>query len=445
MDIVAMLKNDHTYFDALPEDLKRLLVIKLLTDPQFAVIVGDQCAKKSPNSSENESLDINKLAINNLICNNRLLFEILWTKYISIKLPEKLNNEDFINLYSKVVKEYNKEANEIIKNVNNSEYEILVKTAKKTIKLWDQLVKKKDIAYDLVYPDIKYKGEALIFNAIYSDLYSSTEQLLENGANPNNRDEKQITPLMYACRKHNTDIIKLLFRYKANLFEVRDGKIAFMDVITNRYIGDNKNVEMANIFINEAKKQNRLAELVNWKDNNGNTTLMLLFEDTTYDKKIRMELLNLLLKNGADINEQNKQGDTALLLAIPANFYPYFSDKIYKTVKMLLENGADPNIRNNQGLNALEKAKLYTNRKIANLIKFGPKKEEATTKNNKIKNKFNNNNLKNFDDSYNDEYDNEFNSQFNNSLKIIPHNEYNYIKPISHHRITDMQWNIDYD
>ncbi len=61
-----------------------------------------------------------------------------------------------------------------------------------------------------------------------------------------------------------------------------------------------------------------------------------------------VEIVKVLLKNGAKPNITDRIGCTALMCA-SRNGYT-------EIVKLLLENGADPNIKDNIGLNALDRA-----------------------------------------------------------------------------------------
>jgi len=62
----------------------------------------------------------------------------------------------------------------------------------------------------------------------------------------------------------------------------------------------------------------------------------------------RDEMTEFLIKEGADINQFNLSGQTALLWAVERQHY--------STVKILLKNNADVNIFDKKGLSALHKA-----------------------------------------------------------------------------------------
>ena len=59
-----------------------------------------------------------------------------------------------------------------------------------------------------------------------------------------------------------------------------------------------------------------------------------------------VEIIKLLLQNGADPNTQNHTGETTLIVATRNNNYP-------ETIDLLLQAGANPHIQDNNGNTAL--------------------------------------------------------------------------------------------
>jgi len=75
------------------------------------------------------------------------------------------------------------------------------------------------------------------------------------------------------------------------------------------------------------------------------------------NKYSNVDVLQMLLENGANPNLQDNYGDTALTLA---SRYSNIDSNI-ETVKILLENGANPNLQNNDGYTALMLASRNSN------------------------------------------------------------------------------------
>lgn len=87
------------------------------------------------------------------------------------------------------------------------------------------------------------------------------------------------------------------------------------------------------------------------------------YNEESFKKKsiILFEMCNALIKSGARINDQDKNGNTALHHAI---YYGY-----KEIVKLLLLNGADIKITNNLGKDALSYAKIFADGQVINLAK----------------------------------------------------------------------------
>ena len=140
-------------------------------------------------------------------------------------------------------------------------------------------------------------------------------QLLENGTDPNIKDNGGYTALMSAVlniRTNSTEeTVRLLLEHKAE---------------------------------------------PNIQDNNGWTALIWAARYSNTDST--EEAVRLLLDYGANQNIQDNYGFTALLFA--ARSYKYSTEG---TVRMLLDYGADPNIKNNRGESAMDYpvVKVYYN------------------------------------------------------------------------------------
>ena len=93
---------------------------------------------------------------------------------------------------------------------------------------------------------------------------------------------------------------------------------------------------------------------INFKDNYGDTALMWASIEGHTD------IVQLLLDMGANLYLQNNHGTTAILLAS--------SNGNTDVVELLLDRGANPNIQNNNGNTALILASFYGNTDIVNLL-----------------------------------------------------------------------------
>lgn len=74
-----------------------------------------------------------------------------------------------------------------------------------------------------------------------------------------------------------------------------------------------------------------------------------------------LEITELLIKNKAELNTINKEGQSNLVLAVGA-------DRIEIT-KLLAENGADPDIKDSMGMSAYGYASLFKKQEILDILK----------------------------------------------------------------------------
>ncbi len=162
--------------------------------------------------------------------------------------------------------------------------------------------------------DERFEGlSALAFAALYG--YKEMSQiLLENGADINSTDGLDFTPLMHAAENGHLEVVKLLFDYKPDI------------------------------------------NARNWQ---GKTALMLATMKVW--KQIGSKIIQLLLENGADPNiMDNISGDTALILAS--------IDGDIEIAQLLLNKGANINLKDLSGKTALDYALQNEHEEIKKLL-----------------------------------------------------------------------------
>lgn len=87
-------------------------------------------------------------------------------------------------------------------------------------------------------------------------------------------------------------------------------------------------------------------------DSNGNTALSLVLTETN---KPNFRIAELLISNGADINEMYGRGSEKKMTVLNSAI----SKKQENVIYFMLEQGADPTIRDDYGYTACERAKIY--------------------------------------------------------------------------------------
>lgn len=219
------------------------------------------------------------------------------------------------------------------------------------------------------------RGETALMIAVKRGNKEIIKMLIENGANLDLQNEDKETALMIATEYGEKEIAKLLMEKGADVnlqnvsgetAEILEEKYRIMneekymksleiigksekDLIVNAI--ENGNEEMLKALIEKGAN-------VNFQDEDGNTALMLAIERE--DEKTA----KLLIENGADVNLQNKNGITALMLAM--------NDDKVEVVEKLIENKVYINFQDNSGRTALMMAVSYGNMKmIEKLIENG--------------------------------------------------------------------------
>lgn len=95
---------------------------------------------------------------------------------------------------------------------------------------------------------------------------------------------------------------------------------------------------------------------VNAKDINGFTPLMLCVQNG------RIDMIDYLIEHNADVNQINNIGNTALFYAV------FYSKNQTEIIEKLLKAGADINIQNKSGVSPLILANSMANDKVSKFL-----------------------------------------------------------------------------
>jgi len=265
------------------------------------------------------------------------------SKYKSTPLKEKKKIFD-----DKLKEMMNSQMDKIGINEYNSEY-------KSTPLNFACINKKKSIVdtlvvygVDLNKPNLDQDGDTPLITACKVKNKNIIETLIKNGANVNQENNHGDTPLIIACKKRYKEIVELLLDNGAEVNHAnKDGNTPLIISCKNEenieivkilveYEADlnikNKNGETALDMAEKTKKENIIGFLTKNFDNKR------LFDACTNTNE---EALRELIKKGVDINIENKEGDTPLIIACKNN-----NESI---AQILVQKGADVNKKDKQG------------------------------------------------------------------------------------------------
>ena len=159
-------------------------------------------------------------------------------------------------------------------------------------------------------------------------------ELLNNGINADDCYRGTFTPLMMACTGDDRyDIARLLVKHGSN---VNKEFLGYDDVSQKGYTSifyavQSSNLELVLLLIENGADINHQAE-------DGMTPLMRACETSNY------KVVKLLIDKGADVNAIDREGKTVLYHACNPDYYA-----IYSIIKGLLAQGADANYRTTTG------------------------------------------------------------------------------------------------
>jgi ankyrin repeat protein len=184
--------------------------------------------------------------------------------------------------------------------------------------------------------------------AIQDNNINEVKKIIKNGGNINENIQDTMPPFLVACDKGNIEIVKFLIEKGSNVTikikNKNDTNINNLNAIfllafpQSEY---SKNIEIAKYIIENGVD-------VNSDNGKGITALMIWSRgdiSSNKNNKGYLEIVNLLVKKGAEVNKKGNAGFTAMTYAVVAGQ----SD----ILKVLIENGGDINIKDNQGRSLL--------------------------------------------------------------------------------------------
>jgi ankyrin repeat protein len=203
--------------------------------------------------------------------------------------------------------------------------------------------------------NIQAKNKDSLLHFVKDGHLDIIEFLLIKGVSPTLQDSDDKNIIFYLSqRMENTVVVSEI----SKISKLIDLALRAEDAIAQKnqngetlLLGFLKNLHKPLGEYNQKKMLSQLIETfiksgvnIDEQDNEGNTPLLVAVE------KNDLETVQLLVNNGADINLKNKEGSTPLNIAVMKGNKDY-----YDMIKLLLAFEADPNIKDSKGLTLIEK------------------------------------------------------------------------------------------
>lgn len=182
-----------------------------------------------------------------------------------------------------------------------------------------------------------------IFDLVKTETPDQIQKMIEKGVDVNSKNNEGRTLLEIAVQQPNNgkNIITLL-NLGADIYSSNGFPIFALALMTQ------DDIEVVKKFLAQGAKIN-----------DSSVGVSSLFIAAGYQKN--PEIIKLLIKEGADVNFANENGQTPLLFVAENNFNPQIA-------KYLVEAGADVNHKNKAGTGILLSAAMYKNTEVFKVL-----------------------------------------------------------------------------
>jgi ankyrin repeat protein len=207
-------------------------------------------------------------------------------------------------------------------------------------------------------------GETPLFVAVHEEHPEIVTYLIENGADVNHKSTKDgWTVLHIACFLKNAEIVNILLDNNVDINVTSNTGATPLYLVCKHGSHNEMSIDIIYDLILAAEELGVLAEYINKKEEHGYFPLYVACKNGDND------IVELLLEKGANLEEKNEQRQTALIIAIQEN-----QEKSHlEVIETLLKAGADLLYTDNTGHTALDWAQQNNDDDVIRLlIQYAP-------------------------------------------------------------------------
>jgi ankyrin repeat protein len=235
------------------------------------------------------------------------------------------------------------------------------------LKALKKLVEKYPIIVNLENSD----GETPLFIAVQEEKIDIVKYLIDNEADINHKSTKDGWSVLHlACHLENVDIVRLLLDNDADIELTTNTGATPLYLICDTWANIGVAIEIIEALLDAAKEKGVLDEYINQKDDDGYFPLYIASKNGGKD------VVELLLEYGANVEETDEQGQTALMIAIQENT----NGSHLEVIDALLGADADLLYTDNNGHTALFYAQQSNDAEVFELfMRYAPNLSPSST------------------------------------------------------------------
>ena len=192
----------------------------------------------------------------------------------------------------------------------------------------------------------------------------AVQLLLAKGADWKAADVRGVTPLIEAARVDNIDALRLLLQNPANI-----NAGGFVGATALNLAAGHANLAAVKLLLDKGADVN-VAHVSEFRVKNGLIALSRLTALMSVSES-SPEVMEALLKAGANVNAKDVRGMTPLMLAVATD------SPDPRIVRLLLDRGADTEVKSTDGERALDWAKKFNHPEILRLLGSQPVEAKA--------------------------------------------------------------------